>query len=323
MGQHRCLALFALALLAAATSTCSSPGPQSTNTPRPPLPATPRSAAANPPAGGAEGVGELLEEIYFGGGCAECRPFLCLSVPEGISMPALAVRCAPDCDSCSLCIFGSSIRQDEDITIDLHAPKGDYVYSGIFRVVRDERYDNLRPIQVYPTLHASQWDFYLEGLPVVGGVEETDGIIIVEIIFWRPVGLPIGEWYTVVRSASFYAEGMFTVERHERPALSTMPSANINPFESHWHELYSSGELLVIMGASLPPNKDLPLGIYHLDAPSLDGRYVPVHSKSVKTDEQGNLQTSVLIDKTYPSGEYVAIVVTDLEHDTLSWFSVP
>jgi len=148
---------------------------------------------------------------------------------------------------------------------------------------------------------------------------EVRGFILVDIPQWWPVGLPVGKWHAVTKSGSrYYVESPLEVEPHRGPAISTLPSTNINPFENHDCDSYSAGEEVIVLGINFEPNRDLPLAIYHMtgERDGQDRRSASlVRGEMVTTDRQGDFSTSVRVEPSDPTGLYRVIAVTDLDVD--------
>jgi hypothetical protein len=233
-----------------------------------------------------EGLKEELFIAGFGGGEPRCDV---IPTPPKPDLPAIrgADRLL---DRGALCLFGFPV--DEEISIDLYAPTGDYISSHAFAV------DDLDP-----------WDLW-----------ETDGVSVIRVFLWWPAGMPTGEWYAAARSVSTYVEGPFAVEARDGPAISTVPDLDLNPFENRGCDSYSADEEVTILGVNFQANKDLPLGIYYETQEESDGLSIValVRGKIVTTDTQGNFSTSFRVGASDPNGTYYVIAVINPDSD-IAW----
>lgn len=315
--RDRYVALFALIALIIAAPACSpskghnedqvdtavaqTPGAVASATASPvgTSPTDTRASAQPTPTltGGPELFPGLHQEVYFGGlgGLA----WEACELPPGADLPAIEGGCHSD--SCGsefghLCLFGFPLLEEE-ITVALIAPEGDYVASEV-----------LRP-EDWPEDFAEAGDGHVASV-------------------WCPAHLPTGEWRVVASSRSAYAEGLFTVDFGEDPQISDMPDLDINPLEGRPHGSYSPGEQVIIVGSHFEPNMELPLGIYY-DAGGVCGggptdpfmcTHTLVHSEMVTTDNQGRFHTSIVIDSSYAPGWYNTAVAVPYPDDG-SWHS--
>jgi hypothetical protein len=107
--------------------------------------------------------------------------------------------------------------------------------------------------------------------------------------------------------------------------MSAVPDTGANPFEgerglahdlsgcgSNYRNSYSAGRWIEIVGVDLPPNTDLPLGIYYRGVrPEHSDPAILVYSEMVATDGLGNARAFYRIRRTDLSGCYSAIFVAD------------
>jgi hypothetical protein len=288
--KHHCLLLLTLISLILAAPTCR----PASSTPEP-TKADDRtemdeeSGGEPAGAGGPLSLGDLKEELFYGGHGGSVPVCLVELYPlSGIEKLPAVKGTGRSLDEGALCVLGFPL--DEEITVDLYGPDDNPVSSKEFPV---------------PTV-----DGWYAG--------EEGGVTFREITLGWPAGLPTGQWYAVVESANAHAEGPFTVEPHDGPAVSTVPDPDLNPFESYSCGSYLPDEQVYVLGTSFEPNADLPLGIYletQETKPDDDGSLgwvsVLVDSKMVTSDGRGDFSTSILVKSSYSAGLYYVVVVTN------------
>jgi hypothetical protein len=286
------------------------PAPTDTPTPKP----------TDAPPGGPAGSAGLKEEVFFsppgGGGVGGC-----VACPPGGDPPEI-VWFDLDC----ICLRGFPFG--ETISVDLHAPNGD-VYSAAFLV--EGKGDDTHLIRIDPPV--------MDKSVGPGFVGQENGVSTIYIKLWGAVSLPTGKWYAVAESSSAYATRELRIEDTGYEVISVVPDTGANPFEgerglansasccaSSYHNFYTAGERIQIVGIDFPPNTDLPLGIYYRGwQPEHADPAILAYSDMVTTDGQGNVQASYRIRSSDPSGCYSIIVVTDpdSQYDHESMFLGP
>jgi hypothetical protein len=190
----------------------------------------------------------------------------------------------------ALCVY--DFPQDKELKVDLYAPDGHLVAS-----------------KTYPK-------------PGMLG-ERT----LLKIKLWMPVGVSTGLWHATVTTENVTLENQpFLISPITEMAINTMPTGEINPFETEKIcGVYARGADVVVRGVNFGSILNLPIGIYLYtpDIPQIDGKYeLPfIRSQSVQVN-QGNFSTTFRVEPPDKAGTYWVLSILNLDQPNYQSFDI-
>lgn len=216
------------------------------------------------------------------------------------SLPALGgFRSAPSSVDGTLCLYGFRLNR-APIEVALTAPDGTAVQDR-FRVrsLGTGYYDVLGSSTREPST-----------LIPDGIAYEIDGVTIIALNLWLPVGMPAGEWSARAAADDVTAEGTFAIDPLQGVVVSTLPDSPLNPLLDRRCSAVQAGGAVQIAGTGFAPGEDVSLGVYYLSAfdPVSDRRDLTlVYGDVLAADALGQIAAPYAIAPTDPPGFYYAV----------------
>lgn len=273
-------------------------------------PATPSVEAPLPPMGdgawgaaaGPDAIKDLVEEIYVGlggGGC--CGPCPMRGSPQIVSVDPTWVSGG------ALCVSGCPSWEPVDVRL-YHT--GGASYSSQYKI--QQKGEGHVLLRQSPPMAAPNRK--------PGWVEVEDDLAAVQILLWWPVQLPRGQWRAEVVCGGVTMEAGLESLPYDWETLSVVGQGGANPLEGERggdceNNVYAPAAWIEIAGEAYPPDRRMPLGIYH--APKGAGQSQQVFAAYVTSSSQGSFSTEVQIDPASAPGVYYIIVVTDPDTEFL------
>lgn len=275
--------------------------PATTDTPAPT--STPSAFPTVPP-------GQLINEVYVGGGAGGGDIDICENPfylpPAGTSLPTIQFLKGSFFSTSipglmALCVYG--IPQNEIIHLALNDPDGQSVGRINIKFVNQGDYTEIIHI---PDGNA---DYGKMGIAYM-----TDGISVMHLDFWQPVGLSAGNWSIIFSYNAGQYKGKF--EATESKGIDIGPE-HIDPLDSsricaalygQENNRFKIGETIFVYGRGFKAGADVPVGLYYDTGNKKDGGMLQIyslaHSLMAKADADGNFKAWALLDDSYKPGTY-------------------
>lgn len=176
----------------------------------------------------------------------------------------------------------------------------------------DEETEGLEVVQLEPDpgdgAHAAR--------PEAGTV---DGVSVLSVPLWWPVGLPSGVWLVAAVAPGFDDTVALFFEAFD--GISTRPEGEADPFVNHHCDTYEPGDTMIIEGAGLEPNSSSLLGLYRW----AETGYTLADSLWVSTDDEGSFARDQVIDSSYEDGRYVIVGASEISvsESGVGFFGLP
>ena len=211
--------------------------------------------------------------IKLGGGSG----LFCFEPPEGRELPTVVAQSLQNLGG-YVCLWG--FPSGATVQVELYHPSGQLAVSGEYAIQDQSTGASLRFI---PAWFANQ---------------------------------PTGEWRLVAMSGDTRIEQQLLVEKTRYPVVSAIPASGSRILDSDgWlycpANSFPPDHQVAIVGASFPPDKDLPLGVYFVEEQQFDAPATLVSSERVITDERGRFETVFQLEPDAQAGLYYPVVLLD------------
>jgi hypothetical protein len=199
---------------------------------------------------------------------------------------------------------------EEQVSLTLYDPAGNEYESSVFMLSESEHPETYNVIRIR--------DGSMEETPS-GTASASDGVLIVSIWVWLPVGVPPGEWYARASAQSSSAEGPIHLEHLFWPTISIVPDGRIDVFEPPGCHEFSAGDQAVLLGEQLftsgPEETELIAMYVSEDESSAAGDLAG--SIRLLPDESGKLEWGFSLSAFKSESIYHFIVFEDMSIDTI------
>jgi hypothetical protein len=253
---------------------------------------------------------------FGGGGCSEDYPK---------STPTVTIIANTDTDYGYLCLYG--FKREEQILITFKSPDGKADAIGKFYVGNDEVLGTFNPMY-----------FIYQTDPFLGDVAAGEMAIvpnpngaqtIAEIIFWKPIGIPEGQWDVTVKTDSIYLKTKMNVGwpkteprfgwKYDQPSI--LERAPFIPYVLTGDACQdaNSDENKTIQAFNLKPNQYYSVGVYSALGDNLELN----NEFTILTDKYGKYQEDLYAtQKNGPATYVVALLRPEPELGSmLEWVS--
>jgi hypothetical protein len=254
--------------------------------------------------------GQLKNEVYLGGGAGGGGGDLCENpqhLPSaGTTLPTLKFLQGEVLSTSlpglmAMCVYG--IPQDGIVNLALFDPNDQSVSQANIKFVQHGDYAKI--------VHVPDGavDYGTMGFAFI-----TEGISVLHLDFWKPVGLLAGDWKIVFSYGAERYESKLKVT--EGRGIGIVPEY-LDPLDANRlcaplygikNNPFKIGETAIIYGRGFSAGADVPIGFYHDTGRRNDISYKIFelsHSLMAKADDQGNFKAWVVFDDSYEPGVYL------------------